>query len=481
MSLRESALAGATWRPPRLGMGAALRALWYRRSVRAQLTVIFILIDLVAAAVAGSVTILKARTATRVEIAASMELAQLLVSEAVNLMQQEVPAERFLADLSSQLRLVRHVRIGVKDAAGQPLALRDSEALHRDDRAPAPAWFAALIATPLESRSVPVVVNGQRIGLVEIVSEPRDEIAEVWENTVALSAVGLLVNLAVIGLLYVVFGRILDPLNGLAGGLAGLERRNYALRLPRPAQRELAGIADRFNALALALEQARAENQELNHRLITAQDDERRRTALDLHDEVGPCLFGLKANATSIATAVRALPDESSRTVEARVHDLLGIVEHLQTINRGILNRLRPMALGHVPLSDMVGELVRERTRQAPQIAFSLAAEGLRRSYGDSVDLTVYRCVQESLTNAIRHAQAKQVVVEVRETVDSGAVRLALAIRDDGIGIDPAAPPGFGIRGMRERVQALGGDTTIARDGAKGTCLHIMIPVGDRA
>src|SRR4051794_19076909 len=111
MSLRESALAGATtWRPPRLGTGAALRALWYRRSVRAQLIVIFILIDLVAAAVAGSVTILKARTATRVEIAASMELAQLLVSEAVNLMQQEVPAERFLADLSSQLRLVRHVR-----------------------------------------------------------------------------------------------------------------------------------------------------------------------------------------------------------------------------------------------------------------------------------------------------------------------------------------------------------------------------------
>ncbi len=98
------------------------QVLWYGRSVRAQLLIVFILIDVVAGLVAGAVTILQARTSTRVEIAASMELAELLVSEAVGLMRQEVPAERFLADLTSQLRLLRHVRIVVKDAAGAPLA-----------------------------------------------------------------------------------------------------------------------------------------------------------------------------------------------------------------------------------------------------------------------------------------------------------------------------------------------------------------------
>ena len=66
---------------------------------------------------AGTVTILQARASTRIEIAASMQLAQLLVSEAVGLMRQEVPAEKFLADLTSQLRPVRHVRIVVVDAA----------------------------------------------------------------------------------------------------------------------------------------------------------------------------------------------------------------------------------------------------------------------------------------------------------------------------------------------------------------------------
>jgi hypothetical protein len=81
---------------------------------------------------------------------------------------------------------------------------------------------------------------------------------------------------------------VLDPLTGVAYGLADLERRNYRVRLPPPKAQELAAITERFNALAHALDAARAENEALNHRLITAQDDERKRTALELHDEVGP-------------------------------------------------------------------------------------------------------------------------------------------------------------------------------------------------
>ena len=84
---------------------------------------------------------------------------------------------------------------------------------------------------------MPVVVNGARIGSVEIVPEPRDEIAEVWGNTVALGTVALIVNVAVIGMLYLLFGRVLDPLTGVSRGLADLERRNYQVRLPRPRAR----------------------------------------------------------------------------------------------------------------------------------------------------------------------------------------------------------------------------------------------------
>jgi two-component system, NarL family, sensor histidine kinase UhpB len=466
---------------------ALSHALWHGRSVRAQLLIVFIVIDVIAGLVAGAVTILQARASTRVEIAASMELAELLVSEAVALMQQEVPAEKFLADLSSQLRLVRHVRIVVKDAAGSPLAPRgpvNASETTRDNRVP--AWFAALIAPPIASRDMPVFVNGARVGSVEILAEPRDEIAEVWGNTIALGAVALSVNIAVIGILYILFGRVLGPLSGIVRGLADLEQRNYRVRLPRPRAKELAAITDRFNALAQALDAVRAENEKLNHRLITAQDDERRRTALELHDEVGPNLFGLKANAASIATAVAALEDQVARKMTERVHDMLAIIERLQSINRSMLNRLRPMALGHVPLRDILCELVRDRTQQYPQIDFSISAHDLMRSYGDSVDLTVYRCTQESLTNVIRHAQARHVAIELTEAMSeanasaNGAPQLALTVRDDGRGIDPSVLPGFGLRGMQERVQALGGSCKVDSASGCGTSIRIVIPLRER-
>jgi two-component system sensor histidine kinase UhpB len=167
----------------------------------------------------------------------------------------------------------------------------------------------------------------------------------------------------------------------------------------------------------------------------------------------------------------------------ARVSDMLAIIEHLQSINRSMLNRLRPMALGHVPLHDILSELVRERARQVPQIEFSFSAHRLMRGYGDSVDLTVYRCVQESLTNVIRHAQAKHVGVELGETGSEGSGggerELALSVHDDGRGIDPAASPGFGLRGMQERVQGLGGSCKVETASGRGTCIRVVIPLRD--
>jgi len=167
------------------------------------------------------------------------------------------------------------------------------------------------------------------------------------------------------------------------------------------------------------------------------------------------------------------------------VHDILGLIYHLQATNRGILNRLRPMALGHVPLQDILSELVHERERQHPQIAFSFVSDKLMRSYGDSIDLTIYRCIQESLTNVIRHAQARHVAIELGAIAGNGSARadaaaLALTVRDDGRGIAPKASMGFGIPGMQERVQALGGDAIINSAPDRGTCVRIVIPMRQR-
>jgi two-component system sensor histidine kinase UhpB len=263
----------------------------------------------------------------------------------------------------------------------------------------------------------------------------------------------------------------------LANGLSDLERQTYSVRLPQPQARELSAIAEHFNALALALEAVRGENLRLNRRLITAQDDERRRTALELHDEVGPCLFGLRANASSIASAAQSLPDQARLSVAERLRDILAIIEHLQAINRSMLDRLRPMALGHVPLKDMLAQLVSERAREHPQIAFSMAAGDLPRGYGDSIDLTIYRCIQESLTNAIRHAAAKHVTVTL-DHLDNRA-SLALTVIDDGRGMSRPMPAGFGTRGMMERVQGLGGRYSVESAPGRGTTVRITIPLAE--
>jgi two-component system sensor histidine kinase UhpB len=435
-----------------------------------------VLIDVIAALVAGSVVILRARMQTRVEMAASMRLADLLVEDAVHLARQELPAEQFLASLPAQLQSMRHVRFVVSDAAGSAI-VATSAGRAAAERDAAPRWFAALIAPPVETRDVAVTVDGLRIGHVEIIGEPADEIAEVWDNAVAIGAVALVLNVVMIGLLYVLFGRVLDPLTVLANGLSDLEHQTYSVRLPQPQARELSVIAAHFNALALALDTVRAENLSLNRRLITAQDDERRRTALELHDEVGPCLFGLKANASSIANATQSLPDQAKQSVAERARDILAIIEHLQSINRSMLDRLRPMALGHVPLKDLLGRLVNERAREHPQIAFSIAAGDLPRGYGDSIDLTIYRCVQESLTNAIRHAEAKHVTVTLGH-VENGA-SLTLTVIDDGRGMSQPAPAGFGTRGMKERVEGLGGRYSVESEPGRGTSVRIMVPLAE--
>jgi two-component system, NarL family, sensor histidine kinase UhpB len=438
---------------------------------------IFVLIDVAALLAGGSIAVLRARAQTRVEMAASIHLAEALVGDAAALAHQQLPAEQFLANLPVQLRSIRHVRIAVKNESGIPIrATPPADAAAA--RASAPRWFTELVAPPVETRNVPVVINGGKVGEVEIVGEPGDEIAEFWQNAAAMAGTIVLLNVAMVGILYVLFGRVLGPLTALAGGLSDLKRQSYDVRMPNPQTRELAAITDHFNALASALETARAENLRLNRQLITAQDDERRRTALELHDEVGPCLFGLKANASSIASAAAALPEKDKHVIAERLRDTVAIVDHLQAINRSMLERLRPMALGHVPLKDMLGELVREQERRHARISFSFSAANIERSYGDSIDLTIYRCLQESLTNAVRHAQARQITIELHAEAKR---RLALSVRDDGCGIHPGKIAGFGMRGMQERVEGLGGRYTIESEAGNGTCVRVTLPLAEIA
>jgi two-component system sensor histidine kinase UhpB len=281
-----------------------------------------------------------------------------------------------------------------------------------------------------------------------------------------------------------VLGRVLDPLAHLSRGMLSLEDGQYATRLKLPKVKELALITERFNTLASALDTARDENSRLYRQLITVQEEERRAIANELHDEAGPCLFGITANASSIETLAEQLPEGRSAEISRRVGEILSIAERLKLLNRGLLKKLRPGPIGRVKLVELLDELVAGFQRRHPDTQITVEFGKLARSYGEPIDLTLYRCIQEGITNAIRHGNAREIGIDLDEVEPqrrNGAKRsrssLRLSIADDGKGIAPSTPKGFGLTAMTERVRSLGGTCAIERRASKGTAIHVEIPV----
>lgn len=460
-------------------LAAAALGRWHAQPIRRRILIAAGTLNLAAIAAAGIVVVVNARVATGIEIASSLETSARFVRTAVAEMRAEVPLPALARAVNTGMP-VRHVRIAVLDPAGTPVVPRippewDDHEVHER----APDWFAALVGADSAEVRIPVVVGGEQLATVVLTGEPSDEIAEVWEDVQALAVIALTVNVAVLLVLAVAVGRALSPLSSLARGLSRLEEGDYRARLEPPSDAEFAQITHHFNALAEQLALTREENRRLSLRLLSAQDDERRVVAGELHDEAGPCLFGILANARSIEQIARTSRAVRAPEIAERAREVADIADRLKTVNRRLLQRLRPMSLGHVPLADLATGLVDEFRRLAPTVLFDLAIGELADGYGEARDLTVYRCLQECLTNAVKHAEPRIVLVELaeRRAGDRGP-RLHLSVEDDGVGMDKDVPAGYGLSGIAERVRALGGALAISPGGAGGTRFEIELPLG---
>jgi two-component system sensor histidine kinase UhpB len=459
-----------------------LQKLWYDRPVRTQLLVAVGAINLLAALTAGAVSIFNTRTATQVEMEASLEVAQRFVAATVKDLAAQDGLDRLDQELPLQLKHLRHVRIMFMDEMGQ-LAIVSPRAGDLSARPYMPAWFAALVRPQVASRAVRVVA-GPDIDPIVIVGEPADEIAEAWQDFSSLAVVWLGLNVVILAILYIVLGRMLDPLAHLSKGMLQLEDGHYATRLKPSKMKELAVITNRFNTLAGALDTARDENSRLYRQLISVQEEERREIANELHDEAGPCLFGIAANASSIKTIADQLPKGRTTEISRRVREILSITERLKSMNRALIKKLRPGPLGRVKLAELIAELTAGLQGRHPDTQIRTNLGKLAKSYGEPIDLTTYRCVQESITNAIRHGQAANVTVDLAEEESvrrkgsrRSAAVLHLTISDDGKGMAPSTPKGFGLTTMAERVRSLGGSCDVESARSKGTTIRVKIPV----
>lgn len=455
---------------------APVRGFWQRRSLRWQVMVAVIAINLCAAFAALLVVIVNARRATEAEMTASLAVAERLVEETVQRLAESEGGEASLAQLPLHISGLRHVRIAVEDLEGRivDVAPKENGSVGGHEEV-VPGWFVALVTVNPGVRDVPVVEEGRVVGHVRVSGVASDEVAEVWSDTSDLATLALGVSIAMLGALYLVLGRLLRPLRTLSAGLSELEAGNFQHRLPRPHVRELASIVDRFNALGTALNAARADNARLNERVIHVQDDERRQIASDLHDELGPCLFGLRANLESVERLAGRVEPDLGRRIGERTGTMAEILDRIQGLNRRLLRQLRPMALGHVPLAAVIGDLVADFERHSPEHRFQLTVEEVAERYADSVELTVYRCIQEAATNALRHGGARNITIGLRAA--DGELRLT--VEDDGVGMAPRAAPGLGLTGIGERLSALGGNWRIVAAEPTGTRVEMSVPTGD--
>jgi signal transduction histidine kinase len=268
------------------------------------------------------------------------------------------------------------------------------------------------------------------------------------------------------------------PILLLARAAQAVGRGDFTPHVRRWADDEIGDLAESFNAMTQALgkaEEERAEREQLRARyvsgVITAQEEERKRIARELHDSASQSL-------TSLMVGLRALSDTcDSPVIQQRAEELRSVAADTLDEVHELSRQLRPSVLDDLGLPAALERHIADcRRRYSLQI--DLAMRGLsERRLPSEVETALYRIVQEALTNVARHAQATTASVLIEQ--HDGVVRAI--IEDDGRGFDPAAAgkaeQRLGLYGIRERAELLGGKLTVESEPGRGASLFVEIPL----
>ncbi len=265
----------------------------------------------------------------------------------------------------------------------------------------------------------------------------------------------------------------LDELPGtllfMALGLAWFAWRR--MREARTALRRQVAIEAE---LTIALE----ENRRLERANVRIQEDERKSLARELHDELGQYLNAIKVDAVCLRDACPIDPADAKRCASL----IIGIVDRLQGRVHDVVRRLRPTGLDELGLAAAIEDCMDGWRRRLPSVSFDCHIAAELTNLGEAVNMTLYRLVQEGLTNVARHARANHVVVTIEEhpAAPDRAGFVTLRISDDGVGVGPstaALGSGLGLVGMRERVEALGGVFEASNAAERGFRIAARLPL----
>lgn len=433
---------------------------WTRSSLRARL--VAIPSAAFSAGLLATVAVVLASAPARVagEVDSGMRLGHTLLRVALQEAARAPDPEAAYRQLEADLPHVRHVRLFAAPRLPDPAPPPSFR--HRG----APSWLIRLLAPTIPEEVFPL--PGGRTIVMQ--SDPDDEVREVWGELVLVAA-ALLALWSVVTLLLGAAVRLsLRPLLDLADAFQRLER-GEDMRLPPIPLRELAPLGRSFNSLAAALARMADDNHLLVGRLMSVQDAERREVAHELHDQIGPLLFGIRTDATCILRWAEQGRLDVPQAVE-RARSIAELVQALQRSNYGMLEKLRPLTLDSAGLEEALRQAVAAWRTRNPEIFWSLRLEGGCADLDEPTSLTLYRSAQEAMTNAARHGAPNAVSV----TLTRGRAGVRLTVRDDGSGFPEGTRYGFGLLGMAERARRLGGSLSVTGSDA-GTQVTLAVPV----
>lgn len=337
--------------------------------------------------------------------------------------------------------------------------------------ADAPEWFITLVKP--EPQIISKWIYGQGTQPVELVmlSDPSDEISEVWSEVRNITSLLIIFIILANGIVFIVIGISLKPIEKITNALSEIEQGDYKVRLPNFNLPELNVISQKFNHMAGVLEQSKEKNIELTKRKIDIQEQERQYLAQELHDEMGQTISAVKAVAISLKHQVSE-KDDNQNIIDS-LTSIVSCSDQMYSSARNMMHRLRPVVLDEIGLVPAIQDMVDEWNEQHQDLFCKLTIENIRDTYNDAIDIALYRVIQEALTNVVKHASAEKVAVELIHRDDY----IYLNIEDNGKGFAfKSQLKSFGLTGMEERISSLNGIIDFQTSINNGFRVKIKIP-----
>jgi two-component system sensor histidine kinase UhpB len=384
---------------------------------------------------------------------------------------------RSLVHFFQQLGRVRANNITLTDEAGNVL-YRSPPPTYKQGRE-APAWFSAMML-PKPERQVMLLP----VGRLMVEAEPSRAVLDGWDDIVTLAVGGAAGLLLVNVLVFWAVGRAVRPFPVIVGGLNRLQAGHFDTVLPPLAGAEAAAIGHAFNRMVSVLQDNLASRQrafEAERRLSDARelagrieehvDAQRREIARALHDELGQSVTAIRSLAMSIALRGEAVDAQATQAAHLIAEEAGRLYDQMH----GLIPRVAPMPLDQLGLADALADLVDRVRASHAGTRIDLDTQGVPEPVQEATALVAYRVVQEGLTNALRHAQARQ----VRVAVAGGEGSLQVCVSDDGSGLpeDWRDKGHFGLRWLTERAESLGGTLAVERRAEGGTEVRAALPL----